>query len=139
MKLSLFKKYLFISFLIFPTIVYGQSFPAFPMSFFGEIKINDSLAPPQTIVRAYYGSVLAGQVTIDQSGIYGYNNPTQKKLIVSEGSGEIRFTIQNQQINSNVETAGTNSQTYAEFTSGWSVNKNLLSVVSSSARGGGGG
>jgi hypothetical protein len=80
-------KIIFTLFFLAPIITVAQSIPDFPMAFWGTITINGSPAPVGTVVRTYYGSVLAGTVTVQESGIYGYTESTKQKLIVGEGTG----------------------------------------------------
>jgi len=112
------------------TPVYAVDFPAFPMAFWGGVTVNGSVAPVNTVIRAYYGSTLAGQVVVETAGIYGYTEPTKQKLIVGQGSGAITFTIQSSGINGGAETAGTSAQTYLGFTSGQTINKDFSFTVS---------
>ena len=82
-------------FTLFPSLVLAQSFPAFPMAFYGEVKINGNPAPVGTVIRAYYGNILGGEVVVQEPGIYGYTESTKQKLLVGEGEGEIIFKLQN--------------------------------------------
>lgn len=121
--------------------------PAFPMSFYGSVTINGVAAPTGTIVRAYYGSTLSGQAVVNEAGVYGYNSPIKQQLLVGEGSGAIRFTVQAGVINGGQETEGLVAQTHTSFVSGDAMEKNLVftftnpvsSVTPAPATGGGGG
>jgi hypothetical protein len=129
-------------FLSLPLMANTQSVPNFPMSFWGTAKVDGSPAPSGSVIRAYYGTTLAGQVVLSESGVYGYTEPTKQKLVVGQGSGEITFTIQSPSINSGRETGGASPQTYSGFTSGLSVQLNLqftTPVLAQSSTGDGGG
>lgn len=142
------KKFIFTTFLLLPLSAFA-ALPAFPMSFYGTATINGAPAPVGTIIRAYYGATLAGQVNVNEVGIYGYDNPTQQQLLLGEGTGTIRFTVQSSTINSGAETEGSTLQTHTSFVSGDAILKNLTFTWSapaptpapapSSGGGGGGG
>lgn len=117
-----------------------QSFaiPAFPMSFWGSITIDGNSATVGTLVRAYYStSTLAGEVSVKESGIYGYNDSLKQKLIVSEGQGTITFKI----VTNGSETAGLEVQSEQTFSSGITKQKNLAFKITNTTvpPGGGGG
>ena len=76
-----------------------DGFPAFPMAFWGNVTINGSTAPVDTVVRAYYGNTLAGTVTVEQAGVYGYIETTKQKLVVAEGVGQLNFSVQSVSVN----------------------------------------
>ena len=121
--------------------------PAFPMSFWGSVTVDNVAAPEDTIVRAYYGTSLAGNVTVRELGIYGYTEPVKQKLVVGEGEGAITFSVQKP---GQSETQGITLITHDGFVSGNAVQKNLAFVTqstpiptpeeprSSRSRGGGG-
>jgi len=124
----------------------AESIPAFPMAFWGNVTINGSSAPIDTVIRAYYGDTLAGQVVVKEAGVYGYDSPTGQKLLVGEGTGEIVFKFQSVSFNNNNETAGTASQSHSAFVSGETIHKDLSFSIEipapapqSSGGGGGGG
>lgn len=127
------KKY--ISLLIFlffiPNFIYAESFPTFPMAFWGTVNM-----PANTVIRAYYGSVLAGALTTQEPGIYGYTEPTKQKLVIGEGLGPINFTFQTI---SGIETSGCSNVSYTGFTSGLTIEKNLYFYTSGCGGAGGGG
>src|SRR3989338_6802253 len=81
-----------------------DGFPAFPMAFWGNVTTNGTAAPVGSVVRAYYGSTLAGTATAQEEGGYGYNAPTKQKLVVPDGPGAITFKIQSSGFNSGSET-----------------------------------
>src|SRR3989344_682592 len=124
--------------LVLPTFV-SAAFPAFPMAFWGTITIDGSPAPVGTVVRAYYGSTLAGAVTLQENGIYGYVHPVKQKILVGEGDGTITFKFQSSSINGGNETAGVSAQTYSGFSAGTTIEKNLIFALPASGGSGGGG
>lgn len=135
---------IFTIILLTPFIIRAESMPNFPMSFWGNLTINGSAAPAGSVLRAYYGTVLASQVVASESGIYGYTESTKQKLVVGEGNGIITFTIQSVSVNSGKETAGSNVQSYPSFSSGATLQKNIDFTIGTSstnppASGGGGG
>lgn len=113
------------------------------MAFYGSVTINGDKAPSGTIIKAYYGDILAGQSVVDNSGFYGYTDSTLRKLLVGEGSGDITFSFQTSSILSNRESFGKTSVLYSSFVEGLVVNKNLdfsyLAPRSVGSGGGGGG
>jgi hypothetical protein len=122
----------------------AQDFPDFPMAFWGNVSIDDAPAPVGTITRAYYGNVLAGEVTVRETGVYGYTEPTKQKLVLANGNGQITFKIKLSA--SGIETGGLIPPTYSEFLSGSTINKNLVFYISQASNnssnpitGGGGG
>ena len=142
------KKLLFTIFFL-PTFCFAM--PSYPMSFWGNINIDNSPAPVGTIIYAYYStSTLAGEITVNESGVYGYNDSLKQKLLTSEGSGPITFEFQIPNVNNGLETTGASIQSYGSFSSGTTINENLnfttqtqtvtqQPVVSSGGGGGGGG
>ncbi len=128
MKLFTKIKFIFpiiVGLFIVPLLAIGQSIPNFPMAFWGDVNINGNPAPVDTVIRAYYGDSLAGEVAVIDAGAYGYIESTGQKLLVGEGVGQITFKFQNQSLNGGVETMGDNSQTHPEFISGEVTKKDL--------------
>lgn len=112
--------------LVIPVVfVKAESFPAFPMSFWGSVTIDGSPAPIGTIIKAYYGSVLAGIVTVKESGVYGYTELIKQRLVIGEGAGAITFKVQATGFNGGAETTGRSVITQNGFTSGLTVKKDL--------------
>jgi len=116
------------------------------MSFWGNVNIDNSPAPVGTIIRAYYStSTLAGEIIVKESGVYGYINSLEQKLLLSDGSGIITFKFQTSNKNNGLETVGLNIQSYDSFSSGITINKDLnfktetLTVAQPVSSGGGGG
>jgi hypothetical protein len=139
------KKLLLIGIFCLPLTASAQV-PAFPMSFWGNVTINGSAVPVGTIVRVYYGNELAGSVTAQEAGVYGYTEPTKQKLVVGQGEGVLTFKVQSPSHNSGQETAGSSAVTYSSFTSGLTTNLNLAFTIpapvlspSGGGRSGGGG
>lgn len=123
---------------------YAQSFPAFPMSFWGGVTINGSPAPAGTTVRAYYGTQLAGEVVLQETSIYGYNSPIKQKLVIASGSGAITFKTQAAGFNGGSETEGTTPVSHSTFQEGQTIEKDLTFTIPiptppPSPNGGGGG
>ncbi len=116
--------------LLVPTWSFAQALPAFPMAFWGSVTINGAAAPSGSVVRAYYGSTLAGTATVLEAGIYGYTEAIKQKLVISEGTGAITFKIQAAGFNGGAETEGNISMTHSGFTSGLTVPKDLAFTVS---------
>jgi len=131
------KKLIIISLFLLPMVSFC-AMPAFPMAFWGTVTLNGSLAPVETVVRAYYGDILAGQVVVEESGIYGYTESIKQKLIMSEGIGQLSFTIQSAGINGGSETSGCGMVSYTGFTSGLTVEKNLVFNTTECGSSGGG-
>ncbi len=132
--------------MLLPSIALA-SMPAFPMAFWGTVSIDGSLAPAGSIVRVYDGVTEVGKITVQETGVYGYTEPTKQKLVVGEAQGTLTFTIQTTSVNAGIETQGLTLISHPSFESGETINKNLAfttSVVannqpSSSGGGGGGG
>jgi len=140
--MKIFLKTVLLSFLIVP-LVSSASIPAFPMTFWGEVSVDSAAAPAGSIVRVYAEAVEVGQITVTEAGVYGYTEPTKQKLIVGEGVGVLKFTIETPSVNNGVETEGSSVLTHAGFVSSETFQKNLAFViaepVSRSSGGGGGG
>ncbi|MCL4405972.1 MAG: dockerin type I domain-containing protein [Patescibacteria group bacterium] len=129
-------------FLSHASMAQATMFPDFPMAFWGSVTIDGVAAPAGTIVRAYYGNVLAGEIILKESGIYGYADSIKQKMLVKSGSGQITFKLKPI---SGLETEGLVLIIYPQFTSGLTVNKSLSFITQSQAAnninntGGGGG
>lgn len=136
-KITLFTALL--SLLALPALA---AFPAFPMSFWGVATINGSPAPVGTVIRAYYGNNIAGEISVKENGVYGYIEATKQKLLVGEGAGSISFKFQTPSFNGGVETNGASQQTHEGFVSGAIVNKSLeftIVIAAPASQGGSGG
>ena len=64
------KKLAIIALFTIPFISHA-ALPAFPMAFWGNVTIDGSPAPTNTVIKAYYGDTLAGQVVVSDVGVYG--------------------------------------------------------------------
>lgn len=132
--------------LFFIPVISFASMPDFPMSFWGTVTVDGAVVPSGSIIRVYDESTVVGEVVVQESGVYGYTEPTKQKLIVGTGAGELTFKVQSASINGGAETGGISPVTYNGFISGETVQKNLLFVVTevsssdegSSSSGGGG-
>ena len=142
------KKILLTALFVLPLFSFAQSIPSFPMAFYGVATINGNTAPTGTIIRAYYGTTLAGQSVTDSSGNYGYASSTAQKLHIGEGVGPITFTFQSPSILSGQESLGSTTISVAGFQEGVSQLNNLnftysipvaVAVPPSTGGGGGGG
>ncbi len=120
----------------------AYAIPSFPMAFYGNVTIDDTSAPVGTILRAYNASsALLGEVTVNEAGIYGYDNPLKQRLVLKEATGTITFKFKTESKNAGVETVGTVVQDYASYTAGLTVKKDLTfkTAIAVPASGGGGG
>ncbi len=130
--------------LILPFVSSAQAVPDFPMSFWGTVTVDGVAAPAGSVVRAYSSGVKVGEVVVSTSGVYGYDDVTKQKLLVS-GGDVLSFSLQSPQIANGAEIFGIVPVTHNKFVSGTSVQKNLnfqTQIVSSgggSSSGGGGG
>jgi uncharacterized membrane protein YgcG len=125
-----------------PSIVSAENFPLFPMAFYGSVTIDGVAAPAGSSVLVYSGTELAGKVTLQEAGVYGYDNPTRQKLVVREVVGELTFRIKAPTVNGGVETGSIAPITHHDFVSGETIEKNLSFVTKanntvSSGEGGG--
>ena len=131
MKL-LTKLFIFTLLITCPTFALADNtFPSFPMAFWGNTTLDGQLLPSGTQIEAFCNSSLIGQVTISESGIYGYSDSTKNKLLVSTCSGDILFKY----ILSGTTTplTGTSEIKYtAGFVAGTTVNKNLDFITGNS-------
>lgn len=119
------------------SLAQAESFPNFPMAFYGRATLNGSYIESGYTIRAYYGSELGGEIKVQNDGIYGYSDLNKQRLVVKEGSGVIIFKFVNL---SGVEQAGSTTISYPSFTSGETVEKNLaFATTTTSPVGGGGG
>jgi len=135
---------LILSILFIPVSFVGaESFPEFPMSFWGKVYINNSLVSQGSKLRAYYGNALGGEVVVRENGVYGYTEPTKQKLIVKSGEGNVIFKLESPAVNNGIEFSSDTQIIYEKFESGKSINKDLYftfsPVVNNSGGGGGGG
>ncbi len=137
-------KVIIVSLMLFPALTFAvEAVPL--MSFWGDVVINNDPAPVGTIIRAYYGEELAGQITVQEEGKYGYTESAKQGLGVKEGKGPITFSFQSDDLNDGLETKGRNLQAHPSFVDGDVIKKNFnfsFAVEASpppTAGGGGGG
>jgi hypothetical protein len=121
MKTKIIIAFIFALSLFGAFTVKAKSFPSFPMAFWGNVKIDNVLAPIDTVINAYYDSVLCGTVTVKEIGIYGYSDSLKQKLLISEGSGPITFKF----VKDGIEKTGINIISHTSFVAGETTNKNL--------------
>jgi peptidoglycan hydrolase-like protein with peptidoglycan-binding domain len=103
--------------------IYAFAMPSYPMAFWGSLTIDGVVAPVGTVVTVYdASSTLLGEVTVSESGVYGYDSPVKQKLLVAESVGSITFKTK---VNGGTETSGCSAITYSGFVSGLTEEKNL--------------
>lgn len=80
---------LILPLILLPLVVKASdSFPSFPMAFYGVAKYSDGeVLPVGSKVSANCNNVSIGQAIVQSDGVYGYDNPTKSKLVVNEYSG----------------------------------------------------
>ncbi len=115
-----------------PNLVVAESIPSFPMAFFGTVTIDGVVAPVDSSVRVYAGTELVGEVTLQEVGVYGYDNPTLQKLLIKEATGELVFKVQAPTVNGGIETGGLTPVSHSGFISGDTIEKNLSFVTKTS-------
>lgn len=128
---------------VFPSIAIAEdSFPSFPMAFYGEANLNGSPLPAGSKIQAYSGATLLGEISLPNVGVYGYDDPIKTKLVVGNFSGDVVFKYM---LAGSTSQAGCSVQEYnGSFISGSSILKNLsfstnCNSVNSGGGGGGGG
>jgi hypothetical protein len=83
---------IFLVLAFFPLFVFGEiNFPSYPMAFWGSAKIDNNNLPAGTEIRGYCGENLIGKVTMLENGIYGYEDATKIRLLVSNCDSDILF------------------------------------------------
>ncbi len=118
-----------------------NSFPGFPMSFYGTVTVDGLPLPGDSKVQVFSGNNMIGEVSINDNGVYGYDDPMKIKLVVNNFTEDLIFKYL---VNDSESQTGLLVQKYTEgFQSGKSVLKNLLFVTKkntpSTVSGGGGG
>lgn len=84
--------FLSLSFLLLPIFCSAnESFPSFPMAFWGNAAVDDEPLPAGTIIKAYCNNNLIGEITMSEDRIYGYTEATKNKLLVSNCDNDILF------------------------------------------------
>ncbi len=123
----IFKKisFLALTFLLLPVFcLANEAFPSFPMAFWGSAALNGDILPSGTIIRAYCDDNLIGEIIILEDGIYGYDEVTKNKLLVSNCDNNILFRYLLQETVEDM--AGGIAVEYTEgFISESTVNKDL--------------
>lgn len=89
MKFILILGFFFFLLPVFALI--ANEFPSFPMAFYGEATLNGELLPSNAKVRAYCGSEIIGEVILRERGVYGYDDLTKQKLLISSCAENIIF------------------------------------------------
>ena len=128
---------------VFPSIAIAEdSFPSFPMAFYGEANLNGLPLPAGSKIQAYSGATLLGEISLSNVGVYGYDDPIKTKLVVGTFSGDVVFKYM---LAGSTSQTGCSVQEYnGSFVSGSSILKNLsfstnCNSVNSGGGGGGGG
>lgn len=76
--------FLVLVFTLLPVLSLADiSFPVFPMAFWGNATLDGNLLPVGTTIRAYYNNNIIGEIAMVEDGIYGYDEATKNKLLVS--------------------------------------------------------
>ncbi len=84
--------FLITLFLLTPIFAFADnSFPDFPMSFYGTATLDGTPLPVGSKIQAYEGSTLRGEVILSEAGIYGYDDPTRAKLVVGNFTENLIF------------------------------------------------
>lgn len=130
---------LILVFSLFPVFSLADTtFPSFPMAFWGNATLNSLPLPAGTAIKAYCGSNLIGEITMIEGGMYGYNEATKNKLLVSNCDGDILFKY----LPSGASEALTGSSEIkhtAGFASGTVVQKDLNFIITTPPSTAGGG
>jgi len=115
-----------------PTLaVAADSFPSFPMAFWGTATLNGQPLLANIKIQAYCATNLIGEVVMQENGIYGYADSSKMKLLVSDCNQNIVFKY---------SPNGASEIQYAEgFVAGKTVNKDLNFTTTQTNTGGGGG
>lgn len=121
------KKYFVICLLIsacfiFPLFAQAETFPDFPMAFYGQATLNGSPMSTGSTIRAYYGADLGGEIKVQSNGIYGYQELNRQRLVVKNGNGLMTFKFIDLSGN---EKEGSSPISYSAFSSGATIEKNL--------------
>lgn len=125
---------------------FADSFPAFPMAFYGEVTLNNENLKKGSRISVFSADKKVGEVILLEDGVYGYNDPTKIRLLVEEYSGEELvfkcFLDGDKKIEDKINYKGS-------FESGKTINKDLAFELeeeegdepedSEPSRGGGGG
>ena len=122
---STITKLLILGLILSPALCLAQeSFPSFPMAFWGNAEIDNELLSTGTMIKAYCDSNMIGEVIMMENGIYGYAEATKSKLLISSCNGDILFKYL--LLGEEQEQTGIDEIRYTEgFVSGTTVNKDL--------------
>lgn len=123
----MFKKVFIISILFLMVPILGlaqESFPVFPMAFWGTAIIDGQPLSSGTKIKAFCGSNIIGEVTMLENGIYGYADSAKIKLLIGSCSGEILFKYLLSGA-TNPLTGGNEIKYTDGFEEGKTVNKNI--------------
>lgn len=127
-----------LSLFLLPMLAWA-SIPAFPMAFWGSVTVDGNKAPAGALIRVYDSTnALVGEATVQNNGVYGYTEPTKQKLVISQGVGELTFSVQAPSVNGGTETRGITPVTYPNFESEETIQKNLSFVTKQKVVSGGG-
>lgn len=121
------KKILFIIiFLLLPLSVGAiDSFPTFPMVFYGNATLDGQPLSVSSSVGVYCNESLIGQVALKEAGVYGYDDLMGQKLIVNENTCS-KLVFKYTDSRSLDFKIGTTEQSYnGVFQSGITVKKDL--------------
>ena len=122
-----FITYLLISAcIIIPLFVRAETFPDFPMAFYGQATLDGNPMATGSTIRAYYGTNLGGEIKVQNNGIYGYPELNSQRLVVKNGSGSITFKFVDLSGN---EKEGNSPISYPAFSSGATIEKNLSFIT----------
>jgi len=126
MKLTSIKLlFLILSFLLSPVFCMAyETFPFFPIAFWGNATVDDEPLPTGTIIKAYCGNSLIGEITMVENGIYGYTEAAKNKLLVSNCDSDILFKYLPQGRSKDL-TGGVEVKYTEGFVSGTTINKDL--------------
>lgn len=82
---------LIVALFALPKLANADTFPNFPMSFYGSATLNGQALPVGSKILAFANGVLQGESVLTEPGIYGYTDPTKNKLVVGDYSGNLAF------------------------------------------------
>ena len=131
----MFKKVFIISILfsLIPVLGLAESFPAFPMAFYGKATLNNQNLPAGTEINSFCGDDLMNKISMPEDGVYAYSDSTKNKLLVGECNKDILFKLSD---NTKIKYDG-------NFQAGTTINKDLSFTKTAgpapSPSGGGGG
>jgi hypothetical protein len=136
--------YVIIVALILPvSALANDSFPSFPMSFYGDVKLNSVVLPVNSKIYVYSADELKGEIVINEQGVYGYDSPLKQKLLVGEYSGSeiiFKYSLPGETvINSGNSVIKYSGAFEAGKTSNLNINFSAASASSGSVSGGSGG